>query len=642
MKKLLTLFRSRLTLRLWVTLVVPILGISLCILLAAGLFFDGYLMDQSLADAQVQTEDAADSFSRSFRELRERMVRKISSADFRAKVLAAALADEEGYTQANNDLQQDLSEFAQMSGMARGALLVGTGRLGGAPQVFYSYEDSRRDQAWAMLDFDLSGVSGITLLPAAPLPGEDGDEVLTLVVPLYFNTTSLLLVRGDPAEADAVLYVFLDAAAVTEYLNLYCEDAYRGTLYLANEAGEPLSLTADAAAWADAADPTAEPLKKQLSQTIEARQDWLPYGDLTVYVEPISSWDGLYLVNLLPREQLLTWRDTIYQLLLLISVSAVAAVTLACGVISSLTTHPLRTLMQTVHRIEENRYDGALAFPGRADEIGQLDRALCGMEQTIQQQMQDIRRTEQEKFAARMQLLTEQINPHFLYNTLEFINMEVLTGRPENASHMIASLGEYCRISLAYGDNEHTIRRELDQVQAYADIMSCRFSHDVELLTNVPKSLQEKLLPKCTLQPLVENSLRHGFGLSDGGVPFPPKIEIVFALQGEDMVITVTDNGQGIDIPRAEKILREGRGKNEDRHIGLHNIYERLRAFYGRAEFRFSSVPYFENTVEIRLPARFFADPDPADPDPPAAKTRTFVQYSKQPPIDKPPPGRLQ
>src|SRR5699024_6909232 len=139
-----------------------------------------------------------------------------------------------------------------------------TGRLGGAPQAFYSYEDSRRDQAWAMLDFDLSGVSGITLLPAAPLPGSDGDEVLTLVVPLYFNTTSLLLVRGDPAEADAVLYVFLDAAAVTEYLNLSCEDAYRGTLYLANEAGEPLSLTAD---------PTAEPLKKQLSQTIEARQD---------------------------------------------------------------------------------------------------------------------------------------------------------------------------------------------------------------------------------------------------------------------------------------------------------------------------------------------------------------------------------
>lgn len=520
---------------------------------------------------------------------------------------------------------------------------MGTGRLGGAPQVFYSYEDSRRDQAWAMLDFDLSGVSGITLLPAAPLPGSDGDEVLTLVVPLYFNTTSLLLVRGDPAEADAVLYVFLDAAAVTEYLNIYCEDAYRGTLYLANEAGDPLSLTADAAAWAeDAADPTAEPLKTQLSQTIEARQDWLPYGDLTVYAAPISSWDGLYLVNLLPREQLLTWRDTIYQLLLLISLSAVAAVTLACGVISSLTTHPLRTLMQTVHRIEENRYDGALAFPGRADEIGQLDRALCGMEQTIQQQMQDIRRTEQEKFAARMQLLTEQINPHFLYNTLEFINMEVLTGRPENASHMIASLGEYCRISLAYGDNEHTIRRELDQVQAYADIMSCRFSHDVELLTNVPKSLQEKLLPKCTLQPLVENSLRHGFGLSDGGVPFPPKIEITFALQGEDMVIAVTDNGQGIDIPRAEKILREGRGKNEDRHIGLHNVYERLRAFYGRAEFRFSSVPYFENTVEIRLPARFFTDPDPAAPDPPAAKTRTFVQYSKQPPIDKPPPGRLQ
>lgn len=601
MQKITTFFRSRLAARLWLALVGPIIGIALCMVLASGLFFNGFLLRRTQADATVQAQSIAQEFSRSFYELRERMVRKISSADFREKVLAAAKADEYGYTQANNDLQQDLSEFAQMSSLVRASVLVTTSRQGGVPQAYYSYQDGKRAQALAMLDFDLSGVTGITLLPATNLPNDDGDEVMPLVVPLYFNTTSLLLVRGDPAEADAILYVYLDAPAVSEFLNLYCEDAYRGTLYLANADGQPLSLTGF-----ERSATRAGPLRKQLSQAITARQTRFVYGDQIVYVEAIDSWDGLYLVNILPREQLLTWRDSIYRMLLLISLSSVAAVTLACWLISLLTTKPLRTLMQTVHRIEENRYDGQMHFAGRSDEIGQLERALDAMERTIQQQMEDIRRTEQEKFNTRMQLLTEQINPHFLYNTLEFINMEVLTGHPENASHMIASLGDYCRISLAYGDNEHTIHRELDQVAAYVDIMSCRFSRDVELLINVPKALCPRKLLKCTLQPLVENSLRHGFAISDGGVPFPPKIEITFAVEGGDLVISVTDNGQGIDIPRAEKILREGRGPGEDRHIGLHNIYERLRAFYGRADFRFSSAPYFENTVEIRLPAKFF------------------------------------
>lgn len=615
MQKIREYFRTRMAARLWLALVGTVLCVTLCILLLAAVLFNGFMMGNAAGAGARQTQAAASDFDRSFRDMMERMVRRAASADFVEHALAAASADDAGFTAANNALQDDIDAFIHTSDLVRTAMVVTPGsRPGWQPHVYHFYGQNPGGRTEQLLDFDLTGVQGITMLPAATDPVYGGRLVIPLVVPLYFNTNSLLLVQSDPARADVILYLFLDAQTVADHLALSCDEEYRGTLYLARADGTPLSLAAGAEG--PAADPT---LRALLGEAAGRGERQLRYKGDYVYLEPVSVWDGLYLVNILPQENLLAWRDTIFTLLLLIALTSVGAITLLCTLLSSSIARPMHTLTETVRKIEDGRYDGQMQFPGRQDEIGQLERALDTMQKTIVRQMHDIRATEQEKFNTQMQLLTEQINPHFLYNTLEFINMEVLTGRPENASRMIAALGEYCRISLAYGDNAHSIARELDQAAAYVDIMSDRFSHAVELVVDVPPALREKMLLKCTLQPLVENSLKHGFDLSGGGVPLPPKVRVAMRVEGADFVIAVTDNGQGIDIPRAEKILREGRGGQKDRHIGLHNIYERLRAYYGRADFTFTSAPYFENTVEIRLPARFFDScaPGPAAAGPP-------------------------
>lgn len=598
MQRLRTFFRTRMIARLWLSIVGPIVLVTLCIVVATGVLFNSFLLNSAVSAAETETVSVAEQFSRNYRDLLVRLVRKTASAAFRAQAVAVAQCTQSRYTEVNNALQETLDEYRQMSGMIQTSLIVATGRGEKERLVFFSYNYSLRDRQ-QLLDYDLSGVNGMTVLPAVQSPVANLAEVIPLVIPLRF-TNDLLLICEDPAQSDLILYLFLDAAAVNEYLNVYCDDASEGSLYLANAGGLPLSLSAAQLenSHSRAADPA---LQQRIAHAIGSGRGYFVDGGDYVYVSAVQ-YCGMYLVNIVPHEQFLTGRDTIYSVLLLLALTSVVVVTVVCSLISVFTTEPLRSLMSTVHEIEDGSYDGALHFD-REDEIGQLEKALNTMNRTIHRQMEDIQQKEQEKFNAKMQLLTEQINPHFLYNTLEFINMEVLTGHPENASHMIAALGDYTRISLAYGDNEHTIQQELKQAAAYVDIMSCRFSHPVDLRINVPEKLRAKLILKCTLQPLVENSLKHGFGMSAGGVPFSPRIDISIAVQGPHLVIAVVDNGAGIDIPRARKILLEGSGDGRDRHIGLHNIYERLTAYYGKAEFEFSSLPYFENKVEIRLPA---------------------------------------
>lgn len=100
--------------------------------------------------------------------------------------------------------------------------------------------------------------------------------------------------------------------------------------------------------------------------------------------------------------------------------------------------------------------------------------------------------------------------------------MEVYNDRPDAASEMITNLGDYIRISLSAGNNQHTIESELEQVTAYVDIMSCRFSKSIGMVINVPDELRPRMILKSILQPLVENSLKHGFNISGGGVPIAP------------------------------------------------------------------------------------------------------------------------
>ena len=259
--------------------------------------------------------------------------------------------------------------------------------------------------------------------------------------------------------------------------------------------------------------------------------------------------------------------------------------------------------MEVVHQIEENRYTQRIEFQTN-DEIGKLNQAINRMYDTIQQQMVRIKEEESEKYLTQIKLLTEQINPHFLYNTLECIQSEVLRGDSQTASSMIQYLAEYLRIGLSYGADLITVTNELRHANAYIKLMNQRFGQSIIFMYQIGPGLNQHLILKTILQPLVENSIRHGFGIDAPGIPIlDPTIQVNFSSSEEVLTIEVIDNGSGFDVEEAEKILYAS-DPEALQHVGLHNVYHRLITYYGKdaVEMTLGSIPYYRNTVTIRIP----------------------------------------
>lgn len=265
--------------------------------------------------------------------------------------------------------------------------------------------------------------------------------------------------------------------------------------------------------------------------------------------------------------------------------------------------------MLSLRSIETNTYQGKIAISSN-DEIEQLNDSIHSMYCTIQKQIMQIHHEETEKYETQMQLLSEQMNPHFLYNTLEFINMEIFCGHHDNASNMISNLGNYLRTGLAYGENLLTLSQEVDHALSYINIMNYRFSHTIQVTVQIPDDLLKRPIVKCILQPLVENSLKHGFEVNTtANYPFSPFITITAQFSDSHLELSVIDNGIGIDVETADQVTKKKYAPGDAKgHVGLNNVYRRLASYYKDVDITFSSIPFFENKVTIILPAGPFTD----------------------------------
>jgi len=168
---------------------------------------------------------------------------------------------------------------------------------------------------------------------------------------------------------------------------------------------------------------------------------------------------------------------------------------------------------------------------------------------------------------ARLEALRRQLDPHFLFNTLNAIS-SLVERDPRGVRRMISRLGELLRYSIeGSGEQEIPLRKELDLLQRYVDIMQVRFQGRLEVERRVDESALDALVPNLILQPLVENALKHGVDRIDG----PGRVEIIAGREGDDIVLRVRDNGPGVN----------GSAPRDRSGIGLRNTIERLEQLYG-------------------------------------------------------------
>jgi two-component system LytT family sensor kinase len=202
---------------------------------------------------------------------------------------------------------------------------------------------------------------------------------------------------------------------------------------------------------------------------------------------------------------------------------------------------------------------------------------------------------EQEKLlmAARVQALASQINPHFLFNTLTSIS-SLIRSQPETARTLIVRLSGLLRRLLRAQDHFVTLREELEAIDEYLDIEAVRFGPKLRIEKAIDPATLDFVVPSMLLQPLVENSIKHGLSPKIG----EGRLLLRSTRQDGHTIIDVIDNGVGVSQRQAEHTtLTKGTG------IGLQNVNERLRVIYGaNYQLQLDSVPGEGTCVRIVIP----------------------------------------
>lgn len=273
---------------------------------------------------------------------------------------------------------------------------------------------------------------------------------------------------------------------------------------------------------------------------------------------------------------------------------------------SKKTNKPIKDLKIAMERIQKGDLDTRVQV-GTNDEIGFLANGLNQMTLELQNHIQKVYIAEIRQREAEIEALKTQIEPHYLYNTLDVIRMTAITKDDKETAEMIDGLSGQLKYLIGGARDMVTLQAELDSVRNYFKIIKIRYENRFSLEVDVPEELLELKVPQLILQPVVENAVKHGLKPKEEG-------EGVVAIQGmksEDRLeITVMDNGIGMTEEKMADVQQLLDSQDTVKHakskrasIGLKNVYDRIKLIFGDAySMEISSFEGIGTIVKYKLP----------------------------------------
>jgi two-component system sensor histidine kinase YesM len=243
-------------------------------------------------------------------------------------------------------------------------------------------------------------------------------------------------------------------------------------------------------------------------------------------------------------------------------------------------TKPIQRLFYNMKHVEEGFYHPILET-NRSDELGTLTRHYNQMIAKIKHLIEDVLTAEIKHNEARFLALQNQINPHWLNNTLESIRMEAQLNNSPEVAKMIQTLGRLFQLGLNKSNRTNLIRDEIEYIQTYIALQNIRFDNRFHLYIELDEQLLDVHIPKMIFQPLIENSIVHGFLRHDRDY----SIFIEGSCEDELCNISIRDNGEGMTEEKLVELQKHlylrGVEAEESKSLGLRNIIERLQLHYG-------------------------------------------------------------
>lgn len=265
--------------------------------------------------------------------------------------------------------------------------------------------------------------------------------------------------------------------------------------------------------------------------------------------------------------------------------------------LSKLLGRPLRGLAAAMESFESDADHFTYRPVGGTREVQELSASFEHMVLRIQQLMSTVREEEINLRKTELKALQAQINPHFLYNTLDSIAWMCEQGRNADAVKMVHALARLFRISISRGHELIPIAKEIEHAESYLQIQMYRYKNQFTYAFDVDPDCLGYYCNKITLQPIIENAINHGLDLmvEEG------RIDVQARFDGEDIVFSVRDNGVGMSPEQIEAIMQS---EQTDRTgIGIRNVNDRLRIYFGKNYgLRITSEPDVGTCVEIRMP----------------------------------------
>lgn len=258
--------------------------------------------------------------------------------------------------------------------------------------------------------------------------------------------------------------------------------------------------------------------------------------------------------------------------------------------------HPVNIMLDKVKKVGRGKFD-MIPIEAEIDEIEELDEGINKMARKISALLENVRQEKEMQHLTELQLIQAQVNPHFLYNTLDTIVWLIEGGMTDDAVEMISSLSIFFRTSLSKGNDIIPLSEEERHTLSYLEIQQYRYRDILEFEINIPKELSGIPVPKLSIQPLAENALYHGIKNRRG----KGKILIEGREEEDALVLTVSDNGQGMTPERLHEV-QEAIRTGERAGFGLAAVAERIALYYGPGYgMKIFSEEGKGTTVEIRL-----------------------------------------
>lgn len=315
-----------------------------------------------------------------------------------------------------------------------------------------------------------------------------------------------------------------------------------------------------------------------------------------------SPYSGWKVIQYTDEKEMTKDSAMLGRIILFLAVGSIGMAILFLLIMRARVTKPIIFLKRQVEKVGMGNFDVDFGSK-RQDEFGVLYQGLRKMTQELQDYIERSSKAKVQQKVARLGALKSQINPHFLANALESVQMKAILNDQREIGEMIGTLGQLFRIHTRMSKDIVSLEQELQHIRLYIQVQQMRFGEKIRYAEQLAPHTNALQVVHFSLQPLVENAIIHGLEKQVG----PGLLEVCAELSGSQLLITVRDNGAGMapeELAALRQRLADHTDADDDNHIGLVNVQERIHLYFGaQYGMTIDSTLGAGTTVTIRLPA---------------------------------------